>query len=87
MEDLIINNVIVFDGKEEYSREQIRASLRLTRLVNAITTLGGFPTLVDRINKEGGLLYITAHPNHESGRAELRSVSEELYSEYLKITE
>lgn len=87
MEDLTINNVIVFDGKEEYSTEQIRASLKLTRLVTTITILGGFPTLVDRINKEGGLLYITSDPNHESGRAELKNVSEELYSEYLKITE
>ena len=87
MENLSINNVIIFDVKEEYSRKQIGIDLKLTRLVNTVTALGGFPTLVARINKEGGLLYFTPDSNHESGRAQLRNVSKELYSEYLKITE
>lgn len=81
-----INNIIIFDGKKEFEKDVIESDLKLKHLANTLTAFGGYPTLVERINKENGLLYITTDPNHESGKTELRNVSKELYSEYLVIT-
>jgi len=79
-----IENVIIFDGKHEYSKDEILKDSELTIVMNSVINLGGFPTLIEKINEESGLLYITTDLNHSFGTGELKNVSQSLYSEYLK---
>ena len=78
-----IKNVLIFDGEKEYSKIEIHQDRTLTALMNSVINLGGFPTLIDKINDENGLLYIKTDSSHGSGTGDLRNVSPALYSEFL----
>ncbi|NOQ75419.1 MAG: hypothetical protein GQ574_25640 [Crocinitomix sp.] len=80
-----INNVVMFDGVKEYSTEEIINTPSLRQLLHSVLVFGGFPTIIDSINKEEGMLYIKTDTEHKFGTPTLRDVSSELYSEYLKV--
>jgi hypothetical protein len=78
-----IKNVLIFDGEKEYSKMEILKDKTLTALMNSVINFGGFPTIIEKINEENGLLYIITDLSHSSGTGDLRNVSLSLYSEFL----
>lgn len=78
-----IKNVLIFDGEKEYSKIEILKDKTLTVLMNSVINFGGFPTIIEKINKENGLLYIITDLSHSFGTGDLRNVSSSLYSEFL----
>jgi len=81
-----INNVVIFDGTNEYSSNEIFKDSKLTQIYNTAIALKGLPTLVNKINSENGLVYIFSNPGlNITGRIELRNVSQRLQDEYSKI--
>jgi hypothetical protein len=77
-----INNVVIFDGIKEYSKEEILKNQELMTLVNRSIAFGSLQTLIDKINKEGGILKITTDANLLSIKRELLNVSSGLLSEF-----
>jgi len=76
----MIKKVIVFDGTTEYSPEEITVSSHMRTLMNRALQLGGYTSLIDKINNEGGTAYITIIGGNWS--VDLKNVSPELYSEF-----
>lgn len=77
-EKLPINNIIVFDGINEYNTNQINSNPKIRTLVNNAIYLGGFPTLIDRIKSENGTVYVTTNTEFSHWKADLKNVSIEL---------
>jgi len=77
-----INNVVIFDGIKEYSKEEILRNKELINLVNRSIAFGSLQTLVDKINKEGGILKITTDTKFTSIKRDLLNVSPKLLSEF-----
>jgi hypothetical protein len=80
-----IKNIILNNSVNEYDSNKDIFSNEMNSLVNSVTTLGGFPTIIDKINKENGTVYIKSNSDFSSGSAELINVSSELKAEYEKI--
>ena len=47
-----INNVVIFDGIKEYSKEEILKDSKLTSLMNSVSNIRGFSKYADKINNE-----------------------------------
>ncbi|MBL7104959.1 MAG: hypothetical protein ISS18_11580 [Bacteroidales bacterium] len=84
MIDNEIKNVIIFDGVREYTKDEIIKNSNLRTMMNGVMNLGGFASIIKKINDENGLLYITTDLNHQSGIGDLKNVSPELYFEYME---
>ncbi|SMP11409.1 hypothetical protein [Chryseobacterium profundimaris] len=83
-----INNVIIFDGINEYNSNEIFADSKLTQIYNNAIGFKGLPTLINKINLENGLVYIFSNPElNITGRIEVRNVSQTLQDEYSKIAD
>lgn len=75
---MLIKNVIVNNGVKEYNSDEIKANQEILNLVNAGIILGGFSEIIDKINNENGLLYITSDFSFTKGKSQLKNVSTEL---------
>ncbi|WP_299781818.1 hypothetical protein [uncultured Formosa sp.] len=80
-----IKNIILNNFITEYDSSKYEFTNEMNQLVNSITILGGFPTIIDKINSENGTVYIKCNSDFSSGSAELINVSSELKAEYEKI--
>jgi hypothetical protein len=81
--EMIINNVVIFDGVKEYSKDEVIGDSTLNHVLNTALIFGGFPTIIDKINEENGMLYIVTDSQRTFAKPYLKDVSPELYSEYL----
>jgi hypothetical protein len=79
-----IKNIILNNSITEYDSNKHEFTNEMNRLVNSITILGGFPTIIDKINSENGTVYIKCNSDFSSGSAELINVSPKLKAEYEK---
>ncbi|WP_340201767.1 hypothetical protein [Ascidiimonas sp. W6] len=80
-----IKNIILNNSIKEYDSNKYEFTNEMNQLVNSITILQGLPTIIDKINKENGTVYINCNSDFSSGSAELINVSPELKAEYESI--
>jgi hypothetical protein len=59
------------------------AQLRAFR--NSTIALNGFASLIERINLENGLIYISTNASFTENRIELRNVSDDLMKDFLAL--
>ena len=82
--NMLIKNVIVNNGIKEYNSDEIKSNQNILNLVNAGIILGGFSEIIDEINSENGLSYITCNIDFTSGKSELKNVPKELIEQWNK---
>jgi hypothetical protein len=87
-EKLPINNIIVFDGINEYNTEQIYFDKRLYNLVHKTINFKLLQSwcshLIKKINTEGAILIINTDTKHKKNEISIKSASAELTNEFYK---
>jgi hypothetical protein len=81
----MINNCIIFDGVTEFSNLEIIDNNQLRAFRNSTIALNGFASLIERINLENGLIYISTNASFTENRIELRNVSDDLMKDFLAL--
>jgi hypothetical protein len=81
----MINNCIIFDGVMEFSNLEIIDNNQLRAFRNSTIALNGFASLIERINLENGLIYISTNASFTENRIELRNVSDDLMKDFLAL--
>ena len=78
----ILKNVIIFDGENEYQKEDILSNDKLLKFFNTYYVLY-FPKSIEKeVISEKGIFYITTD-NFKTASIELKNVSKELNDLFL----
>ncbi len=69
----------------EFSNLEIIDNNQLRAFRNSTIALNGFASLIERINLENGLIYISTNASFTENRIELRNVSDDLMKDFLAL--